>query len=528
MPEKTKQTKGINIKMKNLLKIVIIDDEMILRNGLKYLCDWEEYGFTIVGEASNGMEGLHMIQRLHPDIVITDIVMPEMDGISLTAQIKKQFPDIHIIVLSSYDNFSYAKSSFKLGVADYLLKPELETDDLLDLLRTLGHLSNPTPEKNSAAEFFQEILTFYNLDDAQCISEFRSRGVQFQESIPYTLLVTSYQGSLPVHRLLPLLTEISLTFFPEYTCISCVTSQGYLCVLLQPAAEAVSPSASRLSAYACHLEQRLETRFTFACAAPSCTLCRLSQIYQEMCGLLSYSFYFPEKKILFPEDVHKCDLTFPDAVFAKYLDPLRIADAGKLVIDHLENAAAQAGMDVFTLKKQVENAVYMLIQALTDASFYTDEINAEKIMLFKRMDLSPDFNSLRLILDETFARLEAIVQKGTLEREGSLFYRIEEYIRQNCEQDLKLYDLARQFHLNYTYLSTLFYQNTEEHFSDYLNRTRVEKAKELLRTNNNSIQYIGEKCGFVNQGYFSKIFKKFTGCSPREYQKLYRKGSPLS
>lgn len=189
-----------------------------------------------------------------------------------------------------------------------------------------------------------------------------------------------------------------------------MTSQGYLCVLLQPAAETVSPSSSRLSAYACHLEQRLETRFTFACAAPSCTLCRLSQIYQEMCGLLSYSFYFPEKKILFPEDVHKCDLTFPDAVFAKYLDPLRIADAGKLVIDHLENAAAQAGMDVFTLKKQVENAVYMLIQALTDASFYTDEINAEKIMLFKRMDLSPDFNSLRQILDETFAKLEAIVQ----------------------------------------------------------------------------------------------------------------------
>ena len=109
--------------MKNLQKIVIIDDEMVLRNGLKYLCDWEAHGFTIAGEASNGIEGFQLIQEIRPDIVITDIVMPGMDGISLTAQIKEHFPNIHIIVLSSYDNFAYAKSSFKLGIADYLLKP---------------------------------------------------------------------------------------------------------------------------------------------------------------------------------------------------------------------------------------------------------------------------------------------------------------------------------------------------------------------------------------------------------------------
>ena len=137
--------------------------------------------------------------------------------------------------------------------------------------------------------------------------------------------------------------------------------------------------------------------------------------------------------------------------------------------------------------------------------------------------MSADCNSLRQVLSETFAELEDIVRKGTQEREGNLFYKIEEYIRLNCEQELKLYDLAKQFHLNYTYLSTLFYQNTEEHFSDYLNRMRVEKAKGLLRTENNSIQCISEKCGFINQGYFSKIFKKFTGCSPKEYQKLYHK-----
>lgn len=514
--------------MKNLLKILIIDDEMVLRNGLRYLCNWEEHGFTIVGEAANGAEGLRMIREFHPEIVITDIVMPEMDGISLTAQIKKLFPDIHIIVLSSYDNFAYAKSSFKLGVADYLLKPELETEDLLRLLKKLGGPPDAGAKKNSAAEFFQEILTFYSLDDAHCLREFHDRGVSFRAEAPYTLMVASYRGNTPVHRLLSSVAELACEVFPGYACVSCVTSQGCLCVLLQPASDTAPSSRDILSAFACGLEQTLKTRLFFACTTEPCLLHRLSLTCQEMYGLLTYGFYFPDNRILFSEDVHPCDLPFPEALFSEYLDPLRLTKIKDLMIRHIGQAEAQACMDVFTLKKQIENAIYALIQTLTDASFYTEKINADKVMLFKKIDLSADCNSLRQIIDRTFDELENIVQKGTSGREGSLFYQMEEYIRQNCGQDLKLYDLAEQFHLNYTYLSTLFYQNTKEHFPDYLNRMRIEKAKELLRINNCSIQSVSEKCGFMNQGYFSKIFKKFTGCSPREYQRLYRRNHPVS
>lgn len=146
--------------MKNLLKIVIIDDEMILRNGLKYLCNWESHGFTIAGEAANGIEGFQLVEQLRPDIVITDIVMPGMDGISLTARIKEHFPDIHIIVLSSYDNFSYAKSGFKLGIDDYLLKPELEASDLLHLLEKLRASSNPADKKAQPPNFSRRYSPF--------------------------------------------------------------------------------------------------------------------------------------------------------------------------------------------------------------------------------------------------------------------------------------------------------------------------------------------------------------------------------
>lgn len=509
--------------MKNLLKIVIIDDEMILRNGLKYLCNWESHGFTIAGEAANGIEGFQLVEQLRPDIVITDIVMPGMDGISLTARIKEHFPDIHIIVLSSYDNFSYAKSGFKLGIDDYLLKPELEASDLLHLLEKLRASSNPADKKSTASQFFQEVLTFYTMQESQCLEEFRERGILFQETNPYTLLVTAYKGTVPIHRILPSITNACLECFPGFPCISCITNQGYLCILLQPASGSRLPASLELYPFIEKLERQLGSTFLFACSLPFFSLEKLSQTYGEMCRLLSYGFYFPEKKVLSSGDIHKEETPFPEALFAKCLDPLQPETAYSLLCSYINEAQREAGTDVFTLKKQVENAVYTLIQALADASFPTDGINAEKVMLFKKMDLSNDCNSLKRVLDETFEALYQIVRKGTREKEDTIFNRIEDYIRLNCSQDLKLYDLARQFHLNYTYLSTVFYQNTQEHFSDYLNRTRVDKAKELLRSESASIQSIGEKCGFMNQGYFSKIFKKFTSYSPKEYQKLYHK-----
>lgn len=140
------------------------------------------------------------------------------------------------------------------------------------------------------------------------------------------------------------------------------------------------------------------------------------------------------------------------------------------------------------------------------------------------IDKAPDYAVLDKILDDFFLLVNNLVQRETARRDLDLFYQIKSYIADNCNQDLKLSDIAQAFHLNYTYLSTLFYQKTNEHFSDYLNKVRIEKARHLLQTQKLSIAQVSEQAGFINQGYFSKIFKKYTEMSPREYQKIYQRG----
>ncbi|WP_051556667.1 response regulator [Alkalihalobacterium bogoriense] len=117
-------------------RVMIVDDETLIRQGIKHYFNWEEEGFLIVGEASNGQEALELLDEVQPHILITDIVMPIMDGEELTKIVKANYPHIEVIVLSSFGEFEYVRSSFQSGVVDYILKPKLDSENLLAVLKT--------------------------------------------------------------------------------------------------------------------------------------------------------------------------------------------------------------------------------------------------------------------------------------------------------------------------------------------------------------------------------------------------------
>lgn len=120
------------------MKLMIVDDEKLLRNGFKHMTDWDSKGIHIISEAINGQDALIKIQQNIPDIVLTDINMPVMNGIELTKRIKESYPNIIVIVLSGYDDYEYVRESMKYGASDYLLKASVDTDEIFDLLVNVG------------------------------------------------------------------------------------------------------------------------------------------------------------------------------------------------------------------------------------------------------------------------------------------------------------------------------------------------------------------------------------------------------
>ena len=146
------------VEMNKKCKIIILEDEDVIRHGLMGLIPWEQHGFTIVGQARNGKDGLEQIKQLHPHIVITDVMMPIMDGLELIENLYYTFPDIKILVLSSYDDYEYVRKAFRFGATDYLLKPMVNRENMLKVLNSMmSKIPNITITRDANSGMIQEI-----------------------------------------------------------------------------------------------------------------------------------------------------------------------------------------------------------------------------------------------------------------------------------------------------------------------------------------------------------------------------------
>ena len=136
-----------------MLKVLIVDDELLVRTNLRYMLDWEANGFSICGEASNGAEAIKLAQKMSPDIILSDIRMPVMDGLELSHQLKKLYPESILIVLSNYDDFEYVKGTLKNGAIDYILKHNLSISTLSEALHRAKEFASKRRENTASKPY---------------------------------------------------------------------------------------------------------------------------------------------------------------------------------------------------------------------------------------------------------------------------------------------------------------------------------------------------------------------------------------
>lgn len=508
--------------MDNLKTILIVDDEPILRNGIRFLCDWEKYGYIIIGEASNGLEALDFIQKIKPNIAFIDIIMPIMDGIELTEQLVKNYSGIHIIVLSSYDDFKYVKNLFKLGITDYLLKPTLTANELLETLDSLNIKSSKLQHQNASQILVNNIIT-HNANHQVILSSFNKAGINFNRDFPFRIILGKIQRQTLQNKFDLDELEIFDSIF-SIPLVSAFYPPNYFILLIQDISNETEDSAS-LEQMINYLSDLLYKQFSIKTIFTYChlftSLESISSIYNTLNSRLEYSFYYPNISILNSIPQNSKNIEFPEDIFQNKLDQLLIDDLFHILIDYNTNISRLSVIDIYTLKKQIESKLYQIFNILNQLSSDDSKLDKKKIYFFKLIDTSENYIILNDILHDIYQYSISVLATVKKDRDWDFYSKIKSYIMDHCHNDLKLSDVADAFHLNYSYLSIRFYKHYNEHFSDYLSKIRIEKAKKLLLSTNFTMQEISESCGFSNQGYFSKIFKKYTKITPTEYQKKY-------
>lgn len=522
-----------------MYSVFIVDDEPIVLEGIRTKIDWEASGFTFAGEAGDGEIALSMIHEIKPDILITDIKMPFMDGLELAAAVKKNQPWIKIIILTGHDEFEYAKKAISIGVEEYLLKP-FSAKDVLDTLQ------------KTALEIDRERKQLSDI--SQMKAEIKSQ----EKIIQKEFLVNLVHGSADLDNIMQKCQELGIQLVSRYYRISIsriqsksenLQNQQTACSLLNSYSsswEQVNSFFHHTNWFVCickgmtqtELEETVyRTAETIEYIIGQNTDCTaLTAIGKTVEHLSSISDSYVDAKNIMKknESTKENRIVNSDDGQMENTGLLDIKDSDPMV-DRLKYASKA---DVSAI---IEESLKLIHDNPGQFNFFASYLMADMIFSVAKLveNLGGDLKEIRPeILQRSFVdesvqnenkfthNLESILTFVLEYRDskmsgkyGDVILRAKKFIDEHYDDpNTTLTTVANEVCLSPNHFSAVFSQECKTTFIEYLTNVRIENAKRLLRETDMKGYDIAYDCGFSDPHYFSYIFKKNTGLSPREYK----------
>lgn len=516
-----------------MYKILIADDEAIIRKGLTQLLDWKELGFEITGEAANGKEALTFIEKYAPNIVMIDIRMPNLLGIDVIKAAREKGYNGRFIILTGYADFAYAQEAIRYNVSSYLTKP-VDENELKDiLLKIKAELDKEhTFEKSNA--LYQEKA--HNT----ILAEFISGKLKPTDLILDSLSLNADSYRVVLHEKYRNNTDDASYSFSDLlkqlgkNCIFDELSIDGKNVILFKGQKSLEALDRLIEKY--NDEMPPETNspldtFFITCGTPVKDAADIPKSYAEADTLLSKRFFC---------DQYQHIIEFKPQQKAKYksvkkLSKKQLLDTyTELLMNHIQaynrNEIAETlrslQEDLYHSDLDIEDEKNLLVDLylhIKEKIFYTYKASKKQFM--------PNSEAVNTILNSYYLyeiiaflsnQYEIIMASIGYSSRDSIIDDIVHYINHNYQEPLTLENIAPLFGYNSSYLGKIFNQKMGIGFNAYLDKVRIEHSKELLLTNNTQIYKIAELVGYKNVDYFHIKFKKHIGMSPAEYRKQHK------
>lgn len=537
----------------NEIKVFLVEDEMVIRRGIKNSIDWEKEGYIFCGEASDGELAYPMIIKEKPDILITDIRMPFMDGLELCKLVKKELPNIKILILSGYDEFDYAKEAIRLGVTEYLLKP-ISSGKLLEALNGVSESIRREKEdkdlvrkymeemrentEHEKQKFFEQMIAG-NLSMADALETGKKYEMNLSAGM-YNLLLFRFTLGEENRKSGELLGEAEyaiekLTERLEYVFEFQRGVEGWAFLLMADNEEQMSERVKELSK---DLEEIMKNYSTIAyfggIGQPVARLRELEESFREAERALAARFTMELNRIISVEDIRM-------AQNVDTLDDIEIMSFGEIektrtMLEKFLNNGAEDEIDEFVdvyineLPEENLKSVLMRQYIIMDAyivmmSFcekiegIEGEMQAQSEELKNSMKtiqtLEEIKNYIRMLLKKIIGVRDTISGR----RYSDIIEIAKDQIRKTYMSDeISLNTIAEEVGMSPSYFSSIFSKEMGKTFVEYLTEIRMDRAKELLMCSSMKTSEIGYEVGYKDPHYFSYIFKKTQNCTPKEFR----------
>lgn len=518
-----------------MYRVMIVDDEQLIRITLKNMLDWKALDCSILALAKDGQEAWQIFEEATPEIVITDLKMPKLDGIELIRRIKERSPDTQVIALSNHSDFELVKEAMKAGAFDYLLKITLEEDELKEVIeqvkeKCVVHKSSNIKRYEPVLERLQHFLILKKNDHEINMEETK----KLLESALFDSFRASYQMAYfrvdniklyhQTHKeghdvirnnLSDLMTE-TIPNFMKFEMIFVSNHSGILIFQSKERLRILNICNTIMR----NIAQYMDLQLSITLSETSHDLNEFFSIYAQLLERHEMRFYVGEGILIQAEEL----TTF---------NRLKMED----VDFHIRMLEAVNSRDLGILKEvHHESMMYMKENFIRPLDVLDYEIfilnNIEGNELSKGLKTSFGFQNfvtmihqcetidkLDQLLQEAFKQISVWLMDDGSNRYGKDITEVINYVEQNYTQKITLKMLAQEFNINESYLSRMFKSQTGKNLIYYVNEKKMRKAKELLSNPQIMVKQAAYAVGYDDQFYFNKLFKRFFGESPTEFRK---------
>lgn len=511
-----------------MINVLIVDDEPKLREGLRTFIDWGSQGYNVVDTAANGNEALDKYKLHHPDLVLCDIRMPGMDGLQLIQKLRGQDPLLHILILSGYADFNYAKKAMTQRADGYLLKP-VDEDELKDYLWKI----KLTIDEEKATEQWKHVTTEWNRE--ALIQSMLNGAEQENTALLYELAgEVGIRGKLFQIMLLSLHTEDDadtdagriarkalIKMFEDTGRGWVFGIQAKLGVLLNDPLLSVETEGVYREIRAALSGTGVD--FTVALGGKVGCLTEIRESYHAACELIKRQFFLDHGAVLCAESARteasaETRQTQPADEIGEqlyYAVDIGNRDAAQSLVRRMGQGLVAEGCAEKEIKSRF---VELLTTILGKALKQSPELQSRSKGFSDGLTQIHKARTIAYLLSRAESFLEQIMHQlseGGKHREVKIML---DLIHRNYSDNLKLETLSGIFNYNSAYLGKLFKNTTGEYFNTYLDKVRIEKAKVYLEEGLKVYQ-VAEKVGYTNVDYFHSKFRKYVGTSPSAYRK---------
>jgi len=511
-----------------MYRVLLVDDERIILEGISSIINWGELGTSLIGTARNGLEAYDFIMKEQPDIVICDIKMPGMNGLQLVEKMAAEKPSIKFIILSGFNEFNYAKQAMEYGVKHYLLKPCNENSIMDALNKVIDELKRDAKKEEFLLETKSRLNQVQPYVKKQLLKEFitskfdSNRGIHFYEKLLRVnfeeefirLIIFRIEGDYHYEHMF-VIENLGEDLFSESVLSTSIGE--YVLFLVNE--EEFNNLQEKIEQLREHFFDIYKMDMTLAISEVDC-ITQVRRLYLEALECLGHRFYLGEGSIITKNDI-KHENRMNDYEYDGQSLCLFIKSGN---IEKVESEISQFFAELTESRLTISLVRSYVMQIFLVMIQQSDSVSMQKYM--DKMSVLVDMDTIQQMKHFFLSTAKEITQ-GHYERHKSnhsaVIHKMIDLVEENIgNPELSLKWVANKVYMNADYLGKLFKQETGQKFSSYVTQERIKKAIEQIQLMDDvKVFAIAEMIGFGdNPQYFSQVFKKFTGYSPSDYKKV--------